>query len=138
MASVPGFSYSAALQQKKFVWDSAKVNRWLSNPNTFVPGNKMVVQLANDPLDRADIIAFLQSARKTPRGWTPAYQTFSAPKKNQPPLPCCGASISPCRKRWNFSSPEDAKSGTSCAKQDSRLKPASLHSAIGSCSRKLV
>ena len=63
VASVPGFSYSAALQQKKFVWDSAKVNRWLSNPNTFVPGNKMVVQLANDPLDRADIIAFLQSAR---------------------------------------------------------------------------
>ncbi len=63
VASVPGFSYSAVLQQKKFVWDPAKLNRWLSNPNTFVPGNKMVVQLANDPLDRADIIAFLQSAR---------------------------------------------------------------------------
>ena len=63
VASVPGFSYSAALQQKKFVWDPAKVNRLLSDPNSFVPGNKMVVQLANDPLDRADIIAFLQSAR---------------------------------------------------------------------------
>lgn len=63
VASVPGFSYSTALQQKKFLWDPAQLDRWLSNPNEFVPGNKMVVQLASDPHDRADIIAFLQQAR---------------------------------------------------------------------------
>ena len=63
MASVPGFSYSAALQRKKFVWDPARLDRWLGSPNAFVPGNEMVVQLANDPRDRSDIISFLQSAR---------------------------------------------------------------------------
>jgi hypothetical protein len=123
VTSVPGFSYSTVLQQKQFGWDPAQLNGWRRDPNTLVPCNKMVAQLVTD---------------RAPRGKTLAYQTFSAPKKNQPPLPCWGASISPRRKRSNFSSPEDAKSGTSCAKQDSRLKPASLHSAIGSCSRKLV
>lgn len=63
VASVPGFNYSTALRQQKFVWDPAKLNRWLSNPNEFVPRNNMVVQLATDPRDRADIIAFLQSSR---------------------------------------------------------------------------
>ncbi len=63
VAGVTGFSYATALQPKRFVRDPAKLNRWLSNPNTFVPGNKMVVQLATDPRDRADIIAFLQGAR---------------------------------------------------------------------------
>jgi cytochrome c len=63
VASVPGFSYSPALSRQKFVWDSARLNRWISNPNALVPGNKMVVQLANDSADRADIVAFLTSAK---------------------------------------------------------------------------
>lgn len=63
VASVPGFSYSAALLRQTFVWDAARLDRWISNPNRVVPGNKMVVQLANESRDRADIIAFLSRAR---------------------------------------------------------------------------
>lgn len=58
----PGFDYSRALKKSKIVWDEKQLDRWLSNPNALVPGNKMVVQLANDPRDRADIIAYLVSA----------------------------------------------------------------------------
>jgi cytochrome c len=54
-----GFDYSKALKKSKIVWDTALLDKWLENPNALVPGNKMVVQLATDPKDRADIIAFL-------------------------------------------------------------------------------
>ena len=63
VASVPGFNYSPALARQRFAWDLTRLNRWITNPNAMVPGNKMVVQLANDPLDRADIVAFLASAK---------------------------------------------------------------------------
>ena len=61
-ATQPGFDYSAALKASGLVWTEATIDRWLTNPNALVPGNKMVVQLANDPLDRADLIAYLKQA----------------------------------------------------------------------------
>ena len=57
--SQPGFEYSTAMAQSKLIWTAEQLDRWLSNPNALVAGNKMVVQLANDPEDRADIIAYL-------------------------------------------------------------------------------
>jgi cytochrome c len=59
-----GFDYSRALKKSRIVWDQKQLDRWLSNPNALVPGNKMVVQLASDPRDRADIIEYLVSATK--------------------------------------------------------------------------
>ncbi len=58
----PGFDYSTALKAAALTWDKATVTRWLANPNALVPGNKMVVQLANEPADREDIIVYLQKA----------------------------------------------------------------------------
>lgn len=58
----PGFDYSDALRASNLVWNEKTLEQWLSNPNALVPGNKMVVQLANDPLDRADLIVFLKQA----------------------------------------------------------------------------
>jgi cytochrome c len=58
----PGFDYSAALAHSGIVWNAALLDRWIANPSALVPGNKMVVQLASDPKDRADIIAFLEKA----------------------------------------------------------------------------
>jgi cytochrome c len=58
----PGFDYSQALSRSGITWNRESLDRWLDNPNTFVPGNKMVVQLASDPRDRADIIDFLKTA----------------------------------------------------------------------------
>ncbi len=58
----PGFDYSPALRAAALHWNARTLDRWISNPSALVPGNKMVVQLANDPRDRADIIAYLQTA----------------------------------------------------------------------------
>ena len=59
-----GYQFSSALQRSNIVWSAKTLDRWLTNPNEFVPGNKMVVQLANDPADRADIIAYLIAATR--------------------------------------------------------------------------
>jgi cytochrome c len=63
----PGFDYSAALKRSRIVWNASRLDRWLADPNALVPGNKMVVQLAADPHDRSDIIAYLRQATLTQR-----------------------------------------------------------------------
>ena len=60
----PGFDYSEALKGSGIAWSDGTLDKWLANPNALVPGNKMVVQMANDPIDRADLIAYLQIATK--------------------------------------------------------------------------
>jgi cytochrome c len=60
--SQPDYDYSAALASSNIVWSAATLDRWLANPNATVPGNKMVVQLANEPRDRADLVAYLVRA----------------------------------------------------------------------------
>lgn len=66
-ATQPGFDYSDALKQADIVWGAISLDRWLKDPNAFVPGNKMAVRLANDPVDRADLIAFLKSISQAER-----------------------------------------------------------------------
>jgi len=59
----PGFEYSAALKASGLVWNAKTLDAWLEDPNALVPGNKMMVQLAADPRDRADLIAWLRQNR---------------------------------------------------------------------------
>lgn len=63
----PGFEYSAALRASGLTWTARTLDRWLADPNALVPGNKMVVQLAKDPVDRADLIAWLKVATRRAR-----------------------------------------------------------------------
>ena len=58
-ATQAGFEYSAALAASKIVWSSQTLERWIADPNALVPGNRMIVQLANDAADRAAIVAYL-------------------------------------------------------------------------------
>lgn len=60
--SVPGFAYSEALRKSSLVWNAALLNRWLTNPEALVPGQRMGYLLA-DPQARADIIAYLATLR---------------------------------------------------------------------------
>ena len=60
--TVEGFAYSAALKRSGIVWTPETVDRWLANPSRLVPGNIMVARLADDPADRADIVAYLRDA----------------------------------------------------------------------------
>jgi cytochrome c len=57
---VAGFDYSPALRRSHVVWNAKSLDRWLTNPEQFIPGQKMGYSVP-DAQDRADIIAFLGS-----------------------------------------------------------------------------
>ena len=55
------FGYTAALQRVGGRWTPARMDAWLSNPQRFAPGTSMGFAGLADPLDRADVIAYLQA-----------------------------------------------------------------------------
>jgi cytochrome c len=62
--SLPNYGYSSAMKEANFVWDEAKLDRFIASPDEVVPGNKMKPYggLANKE-DRAKIVAFLAKAQ---------------------------------------------------------------------------
>jgi cytochrome c oxidase assembly protein subunit 11 len=58
--SVTGYHYSSALKAAGFTWSKSKLDRWLTNPQQFVPGARMPVRVLDAP-SRHDLIAYLQS-----------------------------------------------------------------------------
>ena len=57
--SVADYNYSDGLKQSGIVWDEASLDKWLSDPQAFVPDAKMFYHLSESQ-DRADVIAFLK------------------------------------------------------------------------------
>jgi len=56
------FDYSPALKSSRLIWNERTLGRWLANPEATIPGQKMGFSVP-DPLDRADIIEYLRTAR---------------------------------------------------------------------------
>jgi cytochrome c len=54
-----GFHYSQGLVNADFVWDEAKLDAWLTNPQAVIPGTVMIYRQAR-PETRAAIIAYLK------------------------------------------------------------------------------
>jgi len=57
--SVASFKYSDALKAAHITWDAASIDRWLADPEKFIPDNDMAFQLANAQ-ERIEIIAYLK------------------------------------------------------------------------------
>jgi cytochrome c len=58
-ASLVSFPYSEALRKSGTTWDGDSLNKWLTDPDTFVPDNDMAFRVAN-PEERAAIIGYLR------------------------------------------------------------------------------
>jgi len=59
--SLPSFPrYSSALKSSDVVWGDNTLDAWLTNPQGFIPGNRMVFPGLEDAQARADLIAFLK------------------------------------------------------------------------------
>ncbi|MYM26146.1 c-type cytochrome [Duganella sp. FT135W] len=58
--SVKGYDYSPALRHANVQWDEASLDRWLSDPEKFIPGQNMDFRVRNKT-ERAALIAFLKS-----------------------------------------------------------------------------
>jgi cytochrome c len=58
-AGVAGYSYSPALTKAHLVWNAAALDKFLTAPQTVVPGTKMPFAGLSDPQQRQDVIAYL-------------------------------------------------------------------------------
>ena len=63
--TVPDYDYSPALRNAKIPWTEENLDKWLSNPQDFIPGARMFYNVKS-PRDRADIIAFLRERAAVP------------------------------------------------------------------------
>lgn len=54
-----GFHYSDGFAKADFVWDDARLDAWLTNPQAVIPGAVMAYRQAK-PATRAAIIAYLK------------------------------------------------------------------------------
>ncbi len=61
--SLPGFAYSAALQNSGIIWTPEKLDTWLTEPMAMVPGTKMSFGGYSDPRQRQAVIAYLKTLR---------------------------------------------------------------------------
>jgi cytochrome c len=61
-ASLPGFTYSAALKASKLRWDDQSLDAFLAAPMKKVPGTRMPIGTP-DPAKRAAIITYLKSLK---------------------------------------------------------------------------
>jgi cytochrome c len=66
VASLEGYRYSAALKSQNFVWDTAHLDAWLTNPNALVPGTAMAFAGISQAADREAIIGYLETQADGP------------------------------------------------------------------------
>lgn len=62
IGTMANFNYSPAVQQADFVWDAERLDHWLDNPQTFLPGNRMAFAGVRNETQRRDLIAYLMVA----------------------------------------------------------------------------
>lgn len=60
VGTAPDFNYSDAVKNAGFAWDDDHLDHWLTNPRTFLPGNRMSFPGVPNEKDRHDLITFLQ------------------------------------------------------------------------------
>jgi cytochrome c len=72
VASAAGFDYSEALRGVGGSWDRERIDRFLTDPLAFAPGTKMGFVGIADPVERADVIAYLESLGSAPASAAPA------------------------------------------------------------------
>ena len=65
-AGVEEFSYSAALSQLGGTWTLAEFNAFIAAPIDYLPGTTMWITGVKDPVDRANLIAYLRQNSDDP------------------------------------------------------------------------
>ncbi len=62
--TVTGFTYSTANKNSGITWSPEKLFQYLEKPQRIVPGTKMAFAGLSKAQDRADVIAYLETASK--------------------------------------------------------------------------
>jgi cytochrome c2 len=63
--SLEDYRYSAAMKRSEVTWDAAALDKYVTDPQAFIPGNRMAFAGISDQAQRDDLIAYLAVATKT-------------------------------------------------------------------------
>ena len=74
--SQPDYIYSPALASSDITWNAANLDSWLRNPEEFIPGQKMWIEVSSAQ-DRADLIAYLKNVTSSSPAKSEDAQTTS-------------------------------------------------------------
>ncbi len=89
-ASVEGFVYSESLMREGvdgLVWDAVRLDAYIENPKRFASGTRMNYDGMADPVDRADLLAYLRAFSDDPSDIPEAAPTIvvARPEMELPP-----------------------------------------------------
>lgn len=62
-AEVPGFKFSQAAEKSDVTWTEENLDKYLTDPKKFMPGNKMAFTGIKKAEERRQVIAYLKSLR---------------------------------------------------------------------------
>jgi len=62
--SLEDYRYSAAMKRSDVTWDAATLDKYVADPQAFIPGNRMAFAGIGDKAQRDDLIAYLAIATK--------------------------------------------------------------------------
>ena len=62
--SLDDYRYSAAMKRSDVTWDAATLDKYVADPQAFIPGNRMAFAGIADQAERDDLIAYLTIATK--------------------------------------------------------------------------
>ena len=62
--SLEEYRYSAAMKRSDVVWDADTLDKYVADPQAFIPGTRMAFAGLADKGERDDLIAFLAAATK--------------------------------------------------------------------------
>ena len=66
--SLEDYRYSAAMKRSDVTWDAATLEKYVTDPQAFIPGNRMAFAGIADKAERDDLIAFLAVATADSKG----------------------------------------------------------------------
>ena len=64
--SIAGFEYSKAMKNSGLTWKAKTLDRFIADPMKTVPGTTMTYAGVKDAAERADLIAYLEAAGRSP------------------------------------------------------------------------
>lgn len=62
--SLEEYRYSAAMKRSDVTWDAVALDKYVTDPQAFIPGNRMAFAGIGDTTQRDDLIAYLAVATK--------------------------------------------------------------------------
>jgi cytochrome c2 len=62
--SLEDYRYSAAMKRSDVTWDATTLDKYVTDPQAFIPGNRMAFAGISDKAQRDDLIAYLSIATR--------------------------------------------------------------------------